>query len=208
NFALSGIGEYKSAAAVPLVSSIVLPDNVSQYSFLYEATPSTAPLGTCTPWAGTTCVTARVISITLPTGGTIAYSYSGGNNGILPDGSTATLTRTVAPGGTWTYAQVKGTGAASTTTITDPTTPTANQTVIYFQGIYETQRQVYQGSTSGTLLATTNTCYNGSASPCTGTAVSLPITTKTVILQLPGASNLQSKQVSSYSNYGVPTEID
>jgi hypothetical protein len=88
NFGVSGISEYKSSAAVPLVSSIVLPDG-SQYTFAYESTP-----GSCTPYSGTTCVTARVKSITLPTGGTITYAYSSGNNGILPDGSAATLTRT------------------------------------------------------------------------------------------------------------------
>jgi antirestriction protein ArdC len=51
-----------------------------------------------------------------------------------------------------------------------------NTTVIQFQGIYETQRKTYQGTTSGTLLQTINTCYNGAAPPCTSSAVSLPIT--------------------------------
>jgi len=206
NFVISGISEYKSAAAVPLVSSIALPDG-SQYSFLYEATPSTAPLGTCTPYAGTTCVTARITKVILPTGGSIIYSYSGGNNGILPDGSTATLTRTT-PDGTWIYTQVKGTGAASTTTITDPTTPTANQTVIQFQGIYETQRQVYQGPSSGTLLQTVNTCYNVATSPCTGAAITLPITQRTVIATLPGPGNLQSQHTEKFNTFGLPTEAD
>jgi RHS repeat-associated protein len=196
NFGVSGTHEYKSAAAVALVSTIVLPDG-SQYAFQYEATP-----GTCTPYSGTTCVTARVKSVTLPTGGTITYAYSGGNNGILPDGSTATLTRTT-PDGTWTYAQVKGTGAASTTTITDPTTPTANQTVVQFQGIYETQRQVYQGSTSGTLLETINTCYNASTSPCTGTAIALPITQRSVTPQFP--SGLQAVYIYNYNSFGLLT---
>jgi len=80
NFGVSGTGEYKSTAAVPLVSSIILPDN-SQYSFTYEATP-----GSCTPYSGTTCTTARIKSVTFPTGGTISYTYSCGSNGILPDG--------------------------------------------------------------------------------------------------------------------------
>jgi RHS repeat-associated protein len=198
NFGVSGINEYKSSAAVPLVTSIVLADG-SQYSFNYEATP-----GACTPYTGTTCVTARVTSVTLPTGGTINYAYSGGNNGILPDGSTATLTRTT-PDGTWIYAQVKNTGAASTTTITDPLN---NDTVVQFQGIYETQRQTYQGShTSGTLLQTVNTCYNGAASPCTGTAITLPITQETVIPQY-GSTGQQCKHVYTYNAYGLMTEQD
>jgi RHS repeat-associated protein len=200
NFAISGISEYRSAAAVPLVSSIVLPDN-SQYSFLYEPTP-----GTCAPYSGTTCVTARIHQVTLPTGGTITYSYSGGSNGILPDGSTATLTRTT-PDGTWTYAQVKGTGFASTTTITDPTTPTANQTVIQFQGIYETQSQVYQGSTSGTLLRTWTTCYNGNTSNCPTTAITLPITQRTVTDQY-GSNGLQCSHNYLYNTFGGLKEQD
>jgi hypothetical protein len=111
NFGVSGIGEYRSGAAVPLLSSITLPDG-TQYTFTYEPTP-----GTCTPYAGTTCTTARVTSVTVPTQGQISYAYAftgctSGNNGILPDGSTSCLKRTT-PDGIWTYAQVKGTGAAS-----------------------------------------------------------------------------------------------
>lgn len=206
NFGVSGISEYKSSAALPLVSSIVLPDG-TQYTFAYEATPSTPPAGACTPYAGTACVTARLSSVTLPTGGTITYAYSGGNNGILPDGSTATLTRTT-PDGIWTYAQVKGTGAASTTTITDPTTPAGNQSVLQFQGIYETERQVYQGSTSGTLLRTDTTCYNGNTSSCNTTAIALPITQRNVTTQLPGANNLTSLHIYKYNGNGSLTEQD
>lgn len=202
NFGISGIHEFKSTAAVPLVTSVVLPDG-SQYTFSYESTPSTPSSGVCTPYAGTTCVSARLKSITLPTGGIISYFYQNGNNGILPDGSTATLSRTT-PDGVWSYSQLKGTAAASTTTITDPQN---NQTSIQFQGIYETERQIYQGLTSGTLLQTINTCYNTSSPPCTGSGVTLPITTRTVVNQL-GSSGPQSKQVFSFSTSGVPTEED
>jgi len=189
NFAV-GIGEFKSTAAVPLVSSIVLPDG-SQYTFTYEATPSIPASGACTPYAGTTCVTARVKSIGLPTGGSITYAYSGGagtnGSGIFTDGSAATLTRTITPGGIWTYAQVKNTGAASTTTVTDPL---SNVTTIQFQGIYETKRQVAS-------LLTTNTCYNGAASPCTGTAITPPITQRATISTLP--NNQQSEHIDAYN---------
>ena len=189
NFSVSGITEYKSNAAVPLVSSIVLPDQ-SQYSFTYEATP-----GSCTPYSGTTCVTARIKAVTLATGGTITYSYSGGNNGILPDGSTATMTRAT-PDGTWTYAQVKNSGAASTTTVTDPQ---GNVATIQFQGIYETQRVVHQGSS--TTLLTTNTCYTATI-PCTGSAVTLPITQRNISTQLAGTSNLTDLHSFTYDGYG------
>src|SRR5712692_5620755 len=199
-FGCSGISEY-GPTSISLVSEIDLPDG-SKYTFAYEQTPS-VPAN----------VTGRLKSVTLPTGGTISYAYSGGGTGVnginCTDGSAATLTRTT-PDGTWIYAQVKGTGAASTTTITDPNTPTANQTVIQFQGIYETQRDAHQGSISGTLLLTTNTCYNVSASPCNSTAITLPITQRAVITTLPvsGSATLQSKSVANYNSFGVPTEID
>jgi RHS repeat-associated protein len=200
NFGVSGIHEYKSSAAVALVTSIVLPDN-SQYNFTYETTP-----GTCTPYAGTTCVTARITSIQLPTGGKIAYAYSNGNNGILPDGSTATLTRTT-PDGTWIYARTLVSGTQWQTIITDPSAA-ANQTSIQFQGIYETQRKVYQGSTSGTLFQTINTCYNAASSPCTTTAITLPITVRTTLATVPGPGNLIAQHTDRFDSYGNSTEYD
>lgn len=206
NFGISGIAEY-GRTAVPVITSIGLPDG-SQFSFTYEHTPTIPSTGACTPLGGTYsgyCVTARLASVTLPTGGTINYSYSGGNNGIFSDGSAATLTRQT-PDGTWIYAQVKGTGAASTTTVTDPQ---GNATVIQFQGIYEAERQAYQGSSStGTLLQTTNTCYNGSTSPCTATAVTLPITRRTQVIQLPNSAGKQCEHDILYNSYGLVTEVD
>lgn len=181
----SPIQEYSSASAVNLVSSIALPDDtISQpdrYTFTYEAIT-----GSCTLVSGTTqCVTGRIASVTLPTGGTITYTYSGGthNTGIYSDGSTAGLTRMLSPtssctpNGCWQYvrALVSGTpgpGSTWTTTITDPT-PQQNVTVVNFAedstvtntnsnppttatyNFYETQRQVYQGSISPSNLLAT-----------------------------------------------------
>jgi hypothetical protein len=96
-FGFSGISEY-GPLSNSLVSSIQLPDG-SSYTFTYEKTPDS-----CTPLSGTystNCVTGRIVSVTLPTGGTITYSYTGGTNstGIYSDGSTAGLNRTLSPGG-------------------------------------------------------------------------------------------------------------
>jgi RHS repeat-associated protein len=218
NFGVSGISEY-GANSQSLPSSIVLPDG-SSYSIAYEPTPSVPSAGACTPLSGTTsCVTARIASISLPTGGTITYSYSGGNNGIFSDGSTATLTRTLSDGAgwsaTWTYARSQFSGAHWQTLITDPTTPTANQTLIDFQkdsgvtaNYYEEQRQVYQGFTSGTLLQTVSTCYNGAASPCTGTTVASPINRRTEIIQYPNSGGKQCKHDFFYNTNGLVTEVD
>ncbi len=203
NFGVSGISEF-GRTAESLVNSIVLPDG-SQYTFTYEATPSTPSSGACTPLSGTysnNCVTARIASITLPTGGTISYTYSGGNNGILGDGSTATLTRKTPDTGSnyWTFAHWEsGTNAA--TTVTDPQ---GNQTAYNFQGIYQTEQQVYSGSS--TLLKTVFTCYNGAAPNCNNTAVNLPITQRAVFTQWPGGQ--ESETSTLYTGFGSMTEED
>jgi len=199
-FGCSGITEYgtNGTTTAALVTEIDLPDvSVNpndKYVFSYEPTPGHSGF-----------YTGRLVSVTLPTGGTITYNYTGGSNGIIcADGSAATLTRTT-PDGSWMYAHSES-GTVWTTTVTDPQN---NQTALNFQGIYETQRQTYQGSTSGALLRTVYTCYNGSASPCTGTAVTLPITIVTSTTILPGTANLQSKRVENYNaTYGLPTETD
>jgi RHS repeat-associated protein len=196
-FGCSGVSEYANAS-VPLPDKVTYPDG-SFYQFHYEATPG---------FPGS--VTGRLASLTLPTGGTISYSYTGGSTGHITcaDGSTSGLTRTT-PDGTWTYARTPGTGAAYTTTITDPST-SANQTVVQFQGIYETQRQTYQGSAAGgTLLQTINTCYNAATSPCTATAIVLPITQRTVLTSLGAPTALTKQCVYKYAaGSGALTEQD
>jgi hypothetical protein len=172
NFGCSGITEYgtNGTTTADLVSEIDLPDiSADKYSFTYEATPG-----------HTGFVTGRLATVTLPTGGTITYTCTGGSSGHITcaDGSAATLTRAT-PDGTWTYAHSES-GSAWTTLISDPQ---GNQTNMDFQGIYETQRLVYQGTTSGTLLRQWTTCYNGNTSNCNTTAITLPIAQRTVIDQ-------------------------
>lgn len=196
NFGISGISEYPPTAQ-SLISSIVQPDG-SQYTFTYEPTP-----GPCTPLTGTyapNCVTARLASVTLPTGGEIKYAYSGGNNGILSDGSTATLMRTT-PDGTWTYAHTES-GPSVTTTVTDPS-PQQNQTVYSFQGIYQTERKVYAGSTA--LLEDDVTCYNNNTTNCNSTAVLSPITERLITDTL---GSQQCKHNYVYTQDGLITEQD
>jgi hypothetical protein len=101
DFGIGGITEYPKTA-ISLVDNIQLPDG-SSYKFTYEKTP-----GSCQPIPPTTtCVTARIASVTLPTGGQISYSYIGVNNGIESDGSTAGLSRTTPDSATpWTYSRL------------------------------------------------------------------------------------------------------
>ena len=222
-FGVSGITEY-GRLSNPLVSSIQLPDG-SSYSFTYEKTP-----GSCTPLSGTystNCVTGRIASVTLPTGGEINYAYSGGSNGIESDGSTAGLTRTLTPGGEWQYARTQVSGAHWQTQVTSPPDPlnsgsASDVNVIDFQedgntanptyNFYETQQLAYQGGTSGTLLSTTIVCYNGngvtSPSSCASTGVSSPLLRTTVFRQLPNASGLQAETDSAVTTFGLRTEVD
>ena len=207
HFGCSGIAEY-TANNVALVSSMGLPDGTS-YSFTYEATQGFSGY-----------VTGRLAQITLPTGGTISYSYpltnSGTTNGInCADGSapaaSPSMTRTLNPGGQWTYTRTDVSGSHWQTKITSPA---GDDTLIDFQkdaatqGFYETQRQAYQGSQSpANLLLTTVTCWNGNTSSCTTTGVVSPITQRAVTLQYP-SNGLQSKTVTSYNSNGLITETD
>ena len=205
NFGCSGVAEF-GPTAENLLTSLSLPDG-TEYTFTYEQTSG---------FSGD--YTGRLASVTLPTGGTITYTYPGSNDGVeCSDGSTASLTRTINPGGEWQYAR-SGSGTAWTTTITDPTTPTNNQMLINFQSVtpvagsapsfYETERKIYQGSTTGTLLKTIYTCYNGAAVPCNSTAVAQPITQRSVYVQWPGTGSLESKINTTYNSYGLVTEKD
>ncbi len=194
-FGCSGVSEY-GPTATSLVSSISLPDG-SSYSFQYEATPG-VPAN----------VTGRVKSITLRTGGTISYAYTGANSGIeCTDGSTAGLSRTTMDG-TTDYSR-SGSGSAWTTTILDASTP-RNQTTVNFQSagspanFYETHRTVNQGAS--TVLLQTDTCYNSAAQPnCSTTAITLPISE---IKKYTTLTNSQQSLTDVSISGPVPTEVD
>src|SRR4051812_3793399 len=196
-FGCSGVSEY-GPASIPLASSVTMPDG-SSYSFQYETTPG-VPAN----------VTGRVKSITLRTGGTISYVYTGGNNGIeCADGSTSGLSRTTMDG-TTDYSR-SGSGSAWTTTILDASLSPRNQTVINFQSagapanFYETHRSVIQG-TSGTLLQT-DTCYNSAAQPnCSTTTIGLPITEIKGYTML--ANGQQSLNDTLLNGFGLVSEVD
>jgi len=157
-----GISEY-GPIQNSLVDRITLPDN-SYYQFTYEVTPGDAH----TPHY----VTGRIASVRIPTGGTITYTYQGGDTGqgiFCADGSTAGFDRTT-PDGTWQYRRT-GTSPNYTTTITtpiDPNTGQTNTTVINFQGEFETQRQIYHGHAVGERdhLLQRNSCKSLSRHGC------------------------------------------
>lgn len=201
NFGCSGISEF-GPYSESLVSEIDLPDGSSKYTFRYEPTPN---------YTGD--VTGRIAEITLPTGGSIAYSYSGGSNGITcSDGTTAILARTLTPGGsepasTWAYAHTE----YQTNWFTLITDPAGNQTYTKFASGYEFERDGYKGTFgSGTLLESVQTCYNGASPPPCSSPATLPITQRTVYTELPlGSSTLESEKNFLYNQTsGALTEED
>jgi RHS repeat-associated protein len=147
-----------AAGSATLPSSITTP--TGNISFTYETTQG----DTHTPHY----TTGRIASITYPTGGSVTYAYSGGNNGInCNSGTIPTLTKTLNDGqghlSTWTYVNTNNSATPGNFTVT-VTDPANNQTVYNFAGEFQTQMRVYEGSATGTPLETVVTCYNGSNS--------------------------------------------
>ncbi|MGA9670305.1 MAG: hypothetical protein WBQ94_13925, partial [Terracidiphilus sp.] len=199
-FNCSTVGEY-SSTGVYLVSSITLPNGDGRsYQFSYEPNPQNPSY-----------VTGRLASVTLPTGGTVSYVYTGGSNGIeCSDGSTAGLNRTT-PDGTTDYAR-SGSGTQWTTKITKPSLTNGVQDVtsinfltgtIYYQtNFYEIERQNYAGSSS--LLETVLHCY-ATCSPTagdSGTSVNLPITKIQTTAQWPNSSGISSGSIDTFDSTG------
>ena len=196
---------------VEMLTSITIPTAPStQYTIAYEPTPGKSGY-----------FTGRIAQITLPTGGSISYSYSGGNEGINCNyGTVPTLTVTVNDGNgnnsISTYASNISTAANATdipfVTVNFTVTkndPDSNQTVYSFQGEYQTSAQYYQGAATGTPLQTVVTCYNGNTSSCAApsTQISLPITQIAKYTSYNASSDdLVQKNYDTYGN--VTSEID
>jgi RHS repeat-associated protein len=204
NFGCSGVTEYPPTSTL-LISEIDLPDS-SKYLFSYEATPG---------YSGD--VTGRLASVTLPTGGQIAYTYTGGSNGIVcADGSNAGLTRALSndpAGSTWTYARTPSTSSSETdvtdglsnSSVYDFVLPTSIGAQPLAAQYYETARNVYQGS-GGTPLLSRQTCYNGSSPSCTYASISWPVTQIDTYDTLDGSQT--NGTTTKYNSYGQLTEKD
>lgn len=201
NFGCSGIGEANTPNTY-LVSAVTLPDG-SAYHFQYEQTPG---------YPGS--VTGRLASVTLPTGGTISYSYNGGNNGIVcTDGSAAGLTRSISSdsgsaASTWTYTR---TIPSSNTSQTDIGDGYGNHSVYDFilagtSAYYETNHVVYQGAAGGVVLGSVETCYNGAVPDCTASVPTLPISQIDTYREKNNGP--QRGSTVKYNQYGLETEKD
>jgi RHS repeat-associated protein len=197
-----------------LPQSITFPEKM-EYTFTYELISGLA--------------TGRLSSVTLPTGGSVSWSYpppsGGGKNNSCADNGAFALTRTTS-NGTWTYTRTLSTyvGTAGLTTTTTAVAPTGETTVYTFmyypQGgnnnyIYlETSKKVYAGAATGTPLLFQQTCYNGFAPPCASETYSnMPNAATGVIsstddyLSYNGGGN--SRTTTTYENpLYAPIEVD
>lgn len=182
NFGCSGVSEY-GPTTTDLPSQITLADGTA-YHFTYESTPGVGG-----------AVTGRLASITLPTGGTISYSYSGGCNGtgMNANGSIGNLSRTTSDG-TRTYTTSStGTNTASTT-VQDEVGHHFVYNFVIVGSYYPTHETVYDGDTSAPILLDQSTCYNGASVPCTTTSPTLPITAIQKLSSYNGGAASQTKE--------------
>ena len=139
----------------PLLQSIVLPNGQS-WQFQYYDSDGTNNFATLS-------------QITLPSGGTISYTYTYGgqyHDDLLQDYGRWVATRTVNDGTgphTWTYTYNDPDLVGGTTIVTDPLGNDVVHTFGYGNqyATYENTTQYYQGNhSSGTLLKTVNTTYS------------------------------------------------
>jgi hypothetical protein len=165
NFGCSGIGEYGPVTfAADLPTTITLADDTT-IGLAYEPTPSK-----------TGYVTGRLQKITLPTGGTITYAYTGTHNGIdctyaTPD----TMTRTLGNGDVTSYSLAYVSSGVWHDTVSNTVTdPGGNATVYTFviAGSSYVQTAIlskltYQGAVSSTNLVSSDYyCYNRTVAAC------------------------------------------
>jgi len=201
-FGCTGKAEYSNSTPFALANSISTPTGET-YTLAYEQTPG----------LGNGNATGRIAKIVYPSGGSISYSYSGGNNGInCNSGVVPTLTVTVNDNnghiGAWTYTNSNNSSTAGNYTVTVKD-PSSNYTVYSFAGEYQTQKQVYQGTVApSNLLSTTVTCYNGNFTTC-ATPAEVPVLPFTQIDQYtyPGTSTSPSLQETKFDTYGNVIEV-
>lgn len=155
-----------------------------------------------TPGKSASYTTGRITGLTLPTGGTVSFTYTGFQCTYLEP----TTFKRITSDGTWTYTWTPTT-TGNTTTVVDPA---GNATVYTFQqtlsGPFLTSKVVNQGAS--TVLSSTSLCYNGS---CPGlTAYPFPITQIDTYTTLGGMSTAKrtSKTFDTMGNELTSSSYD
>lgn len=200
------------ATTAYLPSSITTPDGT--VGLFYEATPGTPA-----------DITGRISKITFPSGASTQYAYSGGvgNSGLFCDSSVTTTDGMRVPVLTRTLTDVTGkvriwkydtSTIANATIVTDPNGNDSVHTFLLttqgWRSPSEYLAKSYQGSrTSGTLLKTTTTCYNG-ATNCSASVVTGKVTTEDIYITIPGMTQYLSEHdgYDQYSNLSTQKKYD
>jgi YD repeat-containing protein len=178
-----------------LVTSILLPTG-AQYTISYEPTYG---------YSGD--YTGRINEITLPTGGYVQYSYTGGSHGFVCGGSSApVITRFEGDNNghvsKWVYSNAGGIGGSNGSVV--ETDPAGNTITHYFSQEYETGKTVQDANNH--VLSTSVTCYNknySSKSACIAPShITAPITQIDVYTYPNGSTSpsLVETQFDSYQN--------
>ena len=179
-----GITEYSGPLTV--IQRITLPDNTF-YQFGYDSY-------------------GELNSITLPTGGQIAYGYTNYTDSF---GNIARwATSRVSGGGTWSYTPAVITtcgsgqvGCQQKVTVTKPSTDTTVYTFTLNNGAWKSAVSSYTGAS--TFLSTVSNTWDFSQpcspSPCTG-ASKIRILTATTTLPTPGGNYVTSQTKTAYSD--------
>jgi len=166
---VSGIYSVLQSLVLPDPNSSTFSQNTTAWEFEYNDQDSGGQYGSLT-------------KITLPTGGSISYSYAtiGVGNGSLSLLQRAVVSRTVSDGvnsNTWNYSYTFQTANHTSTTVQEPVQPydppgQTNVSVHSLQALtgdwssgFETQVNYYQGSSSGTLLKTVSKAFNTYLNP-------------------------------------------
>jgi RHS repeat-associated protein len=215
NFGQSGLTEYSGNMTV--TTEIDLPDG-TKYTFTYDCDSTLS--SACGSPHSSTYYYGWPLSMTLPTGGQIAYSWN-----IFTDAQGNKypwISQRVTPDGTWTYSQAVVTTCGSgqincqqTFTVQKPSTDKTVYTFTLNGGAWVSKADFYSGSS--TEVAMTSQCWSfvtitsgtcsysvSTGSPATGIQKKAVSTT----LFTPGGGSVSTTTQYSYDGYGNTTAIE
>jgi len=151
-FGQSGVAECTTNCWTTVITGITQPDGTS-YSFLYDCDSSTGNPA-CNSTGGQTAYYGTLTQMTLPTGGTVTYTYANFRDALRSVGRWLT-SKYASAGGIWSYYQSVTSGTTQQVTVAKPD---YSQDVISFTmdasgGSFPTQISSYD-SYGATLLST------------------------------------------------------
>ena len=206
SFSQPGINECSKTLVclVYLLQGITLPDG-SSFSFTYDC-DSTSGVAACASPGGQSAYYGNLLSMTLPTGGAVNYTWTTVTD---PYGNKHRwLTSRTSAGGTWTYS-VKNLSTCSQSQVgcqqqVTSTNPNGDYTIYTFtidNGDWPVQVQRYNAA--GTLMSTVNTTWDFSVacpwSGCHGHAYVRKLS-ETVTYAVPGGTSITKKTAYTYDS--------